>query len=111
MESLNTYVGTAAEWLDNHWLLILAAYPIIVGTLRIIVKLIRKHYKPEEGTRLDGFCDVIEGLMFRGDAILAGLDKMRKGQVVEGVVAILNSEGPPSDEDNTPTLRPLHLPG
>ncbi len=106
MESLSTHLNTLATWVDNHWLIILAAYPIVIGTLRVIVKLIRKHYKPAEGTRLDGFCDFIEGLMFRGDAILSGLDKMRKGQVVEGVVAILNSEGPPSDEDNTPTLRP-----
>jgi len=106
MEQLTNLVEAVTRWVDAHWLLILALYPLVIGILRIIVLVIRKKIKPEDGTRLDGFCDFIEGLMIRSDVILAGLDKIRKGNVIEGVTDIITSEAKEPSSDNTPTLRP-----
>lgn len=74
-----------------------------MGLLRLLVLIIRKYYPYDDGSRIDGFCDFVEGIMLRSDAILAGLDKMRKGHVIEGVTEIVTGK---TDDDDTPTLKP-----
>lgn len=98
MEKLNT----ALNWVNANWHYIVVTLSCFIGGWRLLALVIRATIKPEEGSRLDGFCDIGEGVFLRTAAILEGLNKIRKGKFVEGVNEIVNGDVPPVSDDKTP---------
>lgn len=101
MDHLNRVVA----WLNEHWTTLVVGVVLVMTVLRSLVALLRICFKPADGTRLDGFCDVVEGLVGRYEVILDGLDKIRKGRVVEGIETIIETL-PDAVDSQAPTPVP-----